>query len=115
MGIWFENFALPAVINECLFQGYNGTIRLFPNWQMEKDAKFNNLRAAGAFLVSASLKEGHVSKVKIFSEAGSLLKIILSWENCTMINADGQSILTSKLLEVGTKKGETITFVPTLI
>ena len=57
MGIWFENFALPVVINECLMQSYDGTIRLFPNWPPEKDAEFHNLRAAGAFLVSATLEK----------------------------------------------------------
>ena len=36
MGVWFENFALPVVINECLMQSYNGTIRLFPNWPSKK-------------------------------------------------------------------------------
>ncbi|RYY56564.1 MAG: hypothetical protein EOO09_05900, partial [Chitinophagaceae bacterium] len=44
MGIWFENFALPAVINECLLQSYNGTITLFPNWPADKDASFSTLR-----------------------------------------------------------------------
>lgn len=29
--IWLENFALPAIINECLMQSYNGILRLFPN------------------------------------------------------------------------------------
>ncbi|MCW3109182.1 MAG: hypothetical protein JWQ09_3688, partial [Segetibacter sp.] len=65
MGIWFENFALPAVINECLMQSYNGTIRLFPNWPKDKDASFHNLRGAGAFLVSATQKSGVVQEVKI--------------------------------------------------
>jgi hypothetical protein len=114
MGIWFENFALPVVINECLMQSYNGTIRLFPNWPMEKDAEFHNLRAAGAFLVTASLKDGKVSKIEIISEAGTSLKIILPWENCKMVNVDGQTTLKSKLLEVGTKRGEKITFEPNL-
>ena len=36
MGIWFENFALPVVINECLMQSYNGEIVLFPNWDWKK-------------------------------------------------------------------------------
>ena len=62
MGVWFENFALPAVVNECMMQSYTGTINLFPNWPMDKDAEFRNLRAAGAFLVSASLKSGKVNK-----------------------------------------------------
>ncbi|HBE41886.1 MAG TPA: hypothetical protein DDW27_11905, partial [Bacteroidales bacterium] len=70
MGVWFENFALPVVINECIMQSYNGTIRLFPNWPKDKDAEFHNLRSAGAFLVSASLREGRVDKVKIVSETG---------------------------------------------
>lgn len=112
MGIWFENFALPAVINECLMQSYNGTIRLFPNWPMEKDAEFNNLRAAGAFLVSAVLKDGQVSKIEILSEAGTPLKMILPWGNCLMTNGKGQTIVDSKEIDVSTMKGEVITFNP---
>ena len=112
MGIWFENFALPVVINECLMQSYNGTIRLFPNWPMEKDAEFNNLRAAGAFLVSASLKNGQVSKIEIISDAGTPLKMILPWENCIMVNAEGQTNLESKEIEISTKSGEILTFMP---
>ena len=42
---------------------------------MENDAEFYKLRAVGAFLVSATLKDGEVSKVEIFSDAGfNLLK-----------------------------------------
>ncbi|MBW7459917.1 hypothetical protein K0U00_38240, partial [Paenibacillus sepulcri] len=58
MGIWFENFALPAVINECLLQSYNGELRLFPNWPKDKRAEFHTLRAVGGFLVSASVEAG---------------------------------------------------------
>ncbi|MCX5771067.1 MAG: hypothetical protein NTZ09_12470, partial [Candidatus Hydrogenedentes bacterium] len=54
MGIWFENFALPVVINECLLQSYTGTLRLFPNWPADKAAEFSTLRAVGAFLVSSA-------------------------------------------------------------
>jgi len=112
MGIWFENFALPVVINECLMQSYNGTIRLFPNWPREKDAEFNNLRAAGTFLVSASLKDGQVSKIEILSEAGAPLKMILPWENCIMVDAEGQTNLESKEIEISTRRGEILTFKP---
>jgi len=73
MGVWFENFALPVVINECLMQSYSGEIRLFPNWPPEKDAEFHNLRAAGAFLVSARLRNGKIENVRIISEAGNKL------------------------------------------
>ncbi len=110
MGIWFENFALPVVINECLMQSYNGTIRLFPNWEMENDAEFHNLRAAGAFLVSASLKNGEVSKIVIYSEAGSNLKMVLPWKNCTMTNGKGTKEINSNTIDLPTKKGEQIIF-----
>ncbi|MCP4311451.1 MAG: hypothetical protein GY790_09340 [Bacteroidetes bacterium] len=111
-GIWFENFALPAVINECLMQSYKGTIRLFPNWPMESDAEFKDLRAAGAFLVSASLKDGQVSGIRILSEAGAPLKMILPWEKCFLVNSDGQTKMESKEIDIFTKSGEILTFTP---
>ena len=111
MGIWFENFGLPVVINECLMQSYNGTIRLFPNWPLEKDAEFHQLRAAGAFLVSASLKDGKVSQVEVFSEAGSKLKIILPWkEGGVLTSQKGETRLTSNVVEMSTQKAEYLIF-----
>jgi alpha-L-fucosidase 2 len=113
MGIWFENFALPVVVNECLMQSYNGTIRLYPNWPMDKDAEFQNLRAAGAFLVSASLKNGQTGKIEVFCEAGGLLRIILPWKSGgSVTDENGQKILQSNTVEMQTKKGETIIFRP---
>ena len=112
MGVWFENFALPVVINECLMQSYNGTIRLFPNWPMEKDANFHDLRAVGAFLLSASLKDGKVSKVEILSESGSPLKIILPWDNSILTRKNGTSRMNSKNIEIKTGKGEYLMFTP---
>jgi hypothetical protein len=79
MGIWFENFGLPAVVNECLMQSWDGTIRLFPNWPKEKDARFQDLRAAGAFLVSTSLTGGRIGEIRIVSEAGGKLELLLPW------------------------------------
>lgn len=109
MGVWFENFALPVVINECLLQSYDGTIRLFPNWPAGKDAEFHNLRAAGAFLVSATLENGKVSGIRITSEAGSRLRIFLPWKNGgTMVNSLGKSSIKETYLETDTKKGEEI-------
>lgn len=111
MGIWFENFALPAVINECMMQSYNGTIRLFPNWPMDSDAEFFNLRAAGAFLVSSSLKNGTVTTIQITSEAGGTLKIILPWKGGgKMINRYGEQSLKSNIISIETLKGEKIIF-----
>jgi hypothetical protein len=113
MGIWFENFALPVVVNECLMQSYNGTIRMFPNWPMDKDAEFQNLRAAGAFLVSASLKNGQTNRIEIVSEAGGLLKIILPWKSGGMIiRCADKKVLANNTMELQTVKGEKIIFQP---
>jgi len=45
-------------------------LRFFPVWPKEKDARFGNLRAVGAFLVSGELKDGQVRHVTIVSEKG---------------------------------------------
>jgi alpha-L-fucosidase 2 len=113
MGIWFENFALPVVVNECLMQSYNGTMRLFPNWPMEKDAEFHNLRAAGAFLISATMKNGKVNEIKVSSEAGAVLKMILPWKSGgTIIRGTDKKVHTSNSVEIQTVKGERIVFQP---
>ncbi len=64
-------------LNEMLLQSYDGVLRLFPVWPEKLDAKFGNLRAYGAFLVSAELKNGMVTNLELFSEKG---------EDCTMQN-----------------------------
>jgi hypothetical protein len=111
MGIWFENFALPFVVNECLMQSYDGTIRLFPNWPMDKDAEFHNLRTAGAFLVNARLKNGKVYEIKVTSEVGGVLKMTLPWKSGgKVIAGTNQKILTSDMVEMQTAKGEVIIF-----
>lgn len=95
MGIWFENFALTAVINECLMQSYDGVIRLFPNWPLDQPAEFNTLRAVGAFLVSAKCAHGAVQWVEIFAETGGPLRMIDPWKQGTLIEMNlspGQTV-----------------------
>jgi hypothetical protein len=80
MGIWIENFSLPAVLNECMLQSYSGTIRLFPNTMRLGPAKFRALRAAGAFLVSAEWNGTAVlSPVDIVSERGARCRFVNPW------------------------------------
>lgn len=61
---------VPSTINEMLMQSYEGVIRLFPCWNKKSDASFTNLRADGAFLVSAELKNEKISAIKITSLKG---------------------------------------------
>lgn len=80
MGIWFENVALPVVVNECLLQSYTGTLRFFPNWPLTKAAEFESLRAVGGFLVSAACGNGEVQWIRILSEAGETLSAHSPWK-----------------------------------
>ncbi len=113
MGVWFENFSLPVVINECLMQSYNGSIRLFPNWPKNKPAAFHTLRAVGAFLVSAGCSNGHVDQVEVVSEAGSVLRLLAPWEEgVRVIRAGSEQIDKNSLIEFSTTPGETIRFLP---
>ena len=113
MGIWFENFALPVVVNECLMQSYTGTIRLFPNWPADQDAAFHHLRAVGAFLVSAERKDGRVARVEILSEAGAHLKLISPWDDGARItNRKGTAPIASSLIKRDTEPGERIILRP---
>jgi len=57
-------------VNEMLLQSHEGVIRLFPVWPRERPARFETLRAAGAFLVSAELRGGAVQPVTVESEKG---------------------------------------------
>ena len=107
MGIWFENFALPVVINECLLQSYTGTLRFFPNWPLTRRAEFHTLRAVGAFLVSAACGEDRVQWIEIFSEKGGMLSLISPWPE-TRVSSDrsGESVHYDSILNLPTRPGE---------
>jgi hypothetical protein len=79
MGVWTENLSIPAVLNECMLQSYSGTLRVFPNTIRLGPARFQNLRAAGAFLVSASYDGQTISPVEIFSEKGETVRLLQPW------------------------------------
>jgi alpha-L-fucosidase 2 len=79
MGFWTENFSLPVVINECMMQSYTGTIRLFPNTNNLGPAHFENLRAAGAFLVSGAYDGTTVTQLSLLSEKGNPVRLARPW------------------------------------
>ena len=73
--------------------------------------EFHNLRAKGAFLVSATLKNGKAGEIRILSEAGSPLKIILPWESGAVMKSNkGMTKLSNNIVEVETEKGELLVF-----
>lgn len=109
MGIWVENLALPAVVNECLIHGYGDTIRLFPNWSLEKSAEFRDLRVKGAFLISAMCGEGKVDHVTVTSEKGGVFRMYNPWGGSVRCNSE---TIQGEVLEVDMKPGETLTLAP---
>ncbi|MEE9461425.1 MAG: hypothetical protein V3V53_06320 [Bacteroidales bacterium] len=71
------NFAFASGIQEMLLQSHAGVINVFPaipaSWQ---DAGFENLRAVGAFLVSAVMEGGKVMELEVHSEKGGEVSIL---------------------------------------
>ena len=70
------NFAYASGLQEMLLQSQTGVIEVFPaipeGW---KNVSFNNLRAMGAFIVSAEMKDGIVVSISVYSEKGGTLRI----------------------------------------
>lgn len=91
MGIWTENLSLPVVVNECLLQSYAGVIRLFPNTANLGPAKFDRLRAVGAFLISAAWNGKQISGVEILSEKGAPCRLAPPWPGEIVVTEIGSS------------------------
>jgi hypothetical protein len=86
-----ENVAGFLAVNEMLMQSHEGAIRLFPVWPKELDARFGDLRAVGAFLVSAELKGGKLSDARIRSEKGRDCTVVNPWPGrAVALTRDGQ-------------------------
>lgn len=112
MGVWTENLSLPAVLNECLLQSYSGVIRLFPNTINLGKARYRNLRAAGAFLVSAAWDGRGVTGVSIHSEKGTTVRLQNPWPSRTpvVVRDRGPRVQVTKrgaVIEFPTEAGAT--------
>jgi len=102
---------------DMMLQSWGKSIRIFPAMPAEwKETNFENLRAEGAFLVSAVRKEGKTSWVKLKSEAGSPCNIqVKDWEGIELKGSNASVSIKSLgkgLFSLNLKKGETITIYP---
>ena len=81
---------------------------MFPCWPKEQDAKFNNLRAQGGFLVSAEQIDGNVAKIEITSTVGGKLRLLSPWPES---QNDGKPLKPDAggVVEVETKAGQQLT------
>ena len=108
-----ENVSGFLALNEMLLQSHEGVIRFFPVWPKEQNARFGSLRAVGAFLVSAELKNGVVSAVKIRSEKGRACTVQNPWpgKNVQLVrNGKAAETATGARFTLRTAAGEIIEF-----
>lgn len=102
-------FAAAAAILEMLLQSHKGLIRIFPTCPRSwGDAQFVNLRAEGAFLVSAKMADHRVRFVEISSEVGGLCRIRNPFggqSRLADITTGASRALKGSLLEFSTRPG----------
>ncbi len=93
-------------INYMLLQSWGGVIRIFPalpsRW---RNVSFANLRTEGAFLVSASVQNGHIGTVSITSEKGKTCTVKNPWAGKTLYIKDANGDTVS-----ATQNGDTYSF-----
>lgn len=95
-----ENCSLTATtLNEMAMQSFEGILRIFPNWDKSVDCHFKNLRADGAFLVSAECKHGKIRNIEILSEKGETLTLQNPFEKC-VISSHPDRVYTERLITI---------------
>ncbi|MDR1170354.1 MAG: hypothetical protein LBK97_05925 [Prevotellaceae bacterium] len=110
-----ENLStVPNTINEMLCSGHQGVLRLFPVWNRGRDASFHQIRVEGAFLVSAKLKDGEISDVRIFSEQGRELNLLNPWKGrgIKVECPEGKQSYGGERIRIKTEKGTTYRLYP---
>jgi hypothetical protein len=106
---------VPSTIDEMLLQSFQGKIRVFADWPSGLDARFGDLRAYGAFLVSSDVRSNTVQYVRIVSEVGGSLTIVNPWTNTTVRvfrNAADAGTLAGPEISLPTSMGDTLFIAP---
>ncbi|WP_370860652.1 glycosyl hydrolase family 95 catalytic domain-containing protein [Parabacteroides faecis] len=105
------NFAFASGIQEMLLQSHTGIIRIFPaipaGWS---DVSFDNLRAMGAFLISAEKQNGKITKLRIYPEQGGTIRIASPFGTDEVVVTGNAGEVTNEngILSFDTRKGEWI-------
>lgn len=75
-GHYTEQFGASMAVSELLVQSVHDAIRVFPAWPAAQEARFENLRAQGGFLVSARHADGRTAALEIQSTVGGTLRLV---------------------------------------
>jgi len=99
------------LVTEMLVTAWDGILRVFPCWPLEKKAVFHQLRTKGAFLVSASCGGGKVEEVTIKSDAGNPVAMRAPWKDTMVVDEAGNRVAVEKagaeILRWQTETGKT--------
>jgi len=104
-----------GAINEMLLQSYQGVLRVFPNWPKDRDARFGQLRAYGAFLVTSEMAGGEIKSFLIESEKGKSCTIQNPWSGRRLAvyrNGSSAERLNGEIVTFRTGIGERISINP---
>ena len=101
-------------LNEMALQSHQGTVRIFPVWDARLDCEYENLRADGAFLVSAKIASGAVRYAKLVSEKGGTLRAAFPAERFTVtVNGEPTALTAADLARgIETAPGDEIVILP---
>jgi hypothetical protein len=104
--------AFDRTIQEMLMTSYGNTIRIFPGVpSVWKNIAFADMRAEGAFLVTARRENGTTSFIKIKSLAGEPCRVSTGMTGEIHVSGENKSFkdLGNGLVEIGLSKGKTVT------
>lgn len=92
IGAWTETLGVLGPLTEYILQSWDGCLRLFAGIPENVDLSFQNFRARGAFLVSASRKNGVVEQFSVFSEKGDDCSFVSPWPSAQILDEEGKNI-----------------------
>lgn len=98
-----ESLGIVGALTDMLMISNKGMVKLFKGIPEKQSASFKNLRAEGAFLISAEKVADTIKNVSVFSEIGGEIKIENPWfpEKCLVQYSDGnQQLLNNKVLHL---------------
>ena len=104
---------VPNTLNEMMLLSHESILRFFRVWPRKShpNARFRDLRAYGAFRVSAALVDGNVKDVRIVSEKGLTCIVENPWPRKLVIvsrNGNKAETLSGEKLTLKTSPGEVI-------
>ena len=106
---------VPNTVNMMLCMGHQNVLRVFGVWPRDRRARFANIRAEGAFLVSSELADGQVRYVMIRSEGGRPCVLVNPWGGkAVVLHRSGKpaETLRGERLKFATAVGEEVLLGP---